>query len=155
MVPLKAMATTPVTPYRMTGKYSNKSVFQHWFKEGCRIPIVNRLHASVCTRARSSKTTFRRSTWHHLAKLHFVYCNSSTLTTSVLLNTSSKCSATLETMNIFRIHFSSYRGHGVRPLLWLNLSRNWGTIHDANSDFWGVWRSAEAVVSSDFVFKMK
>ena len=53
--------------YHITGNYSNKRSFQHWFKEKVST-IVNRVYATFY--ARASNVTFKGSIGHHLSKLH-------------------------------------------------------------------------------------
>ena len=56
--------------YRIAAKYSNKSVFQHWFKERCRMISWKYLMPQHAHDQGASNATFGWRIWCHLAKLH-------------------------------------------------------------------------------------
>ena len=56
--------------YRIAAKYSNKRVFQHWCKEGCRTTSWKDLMPQRAHDEGASNATFRWRVWCHLAKLH-------------------------------------------------------------------------------------
>ena len=56
--------------YRIAAKYSNKSVFQHWFQERCRTTLWKKVDATACTRSRCFECNLRMENMMSLAKLH-------------------------------------------------------------------------------------
>ena len=56
--------------YRIAAKYSNNSVFQHSFKEGCRITSWKDLMRQRAHDQGAAHATVRWRIWYHLAKLH-------------------------------------------------------------------------------------
>ena len=56
--------------YCIAAKYSNKSVFQHWFKEGCRKRLWKDVMPQRAHDQGGSIATFGWRIWYHLAKLH-------------------------------------------------------------------------------------
>ena len=56
--------------YRIAAKYSNESVFQHCFKEVCRITSWKDMMPQRAHDQGASNATFGWRLWYHLAKLH-------------------------------------------------------------------------------------
>ena len=56
--------------YRIAAMYSNKDVFQHWFKKRCRITSWKDLMPQCAHHQGASNATFGSRIWHHLAKLN-------------------------------------------------------------------------------------